>query len=75
VCLVFRQNGGDSFLQEEENTIPQLFHIPMWIRQKNFSEQGISGRDTMREEEKQTKIYYGTQDFEKRKHLRFPVVR
>jgi hypothetical protein len=56
-----------------------LFHnystFPCGLGKKGFSEQDISGRDPMREEEKQTKIYYGTQDFEKRKHLRFPVVR
>ena len=31
VCLFFRQNGGDSLLQEEENPNPQLFHIGLWI--------------------------------------------
>jgi len=37
VCLFFRQNGGDSLLQEEENPIPQLFHIALWIwRKKPF---------------------------------------
>jgi hypothetical protein len=36
VCLIFRQNGGDSLLREEEDPIPQLFHIPMWIRQKKL---------------------------------------
>jgi len=34
VCLFFRQNGGDSLLQEEENPIPQLFHIALWIWKK-----------------------------------------
>jgi hypothetical protein len=34
VCLIFRQNGGDSLLQQEENPIPQLFHIALWIWKK-----------------------------------------
>jgi hypothetical protein len=34
VCLFFRQNGGDSLLQEEENPNPQLFHIALWIWEK-----------------------------------------
>jgi hypothetical protein len=34
VCLFFRQNGEDSLLLEEENPIPQLFHIALWIEKK-----------------------------------------
>src|SRR3990170_1966790 len=37
MCLFFRQNDGDSFLQEEDNPIPQLFHNALWIRKKRPS--------------------------------------
>jgi hypothetical protein len=45
-CLFFRQNGGDSLLQEEENLNPQLFHIGLWIREKNLSEEIVSDSDS-----------------------------
>jgi len=41
---IFRQNGEDGFQEEEDNPIPQLFNIPVWISKKeplriNFLEQ------------------------------------
>jgi hypothetical protein len=38
MCLFFRQNGGESALQKEEDLIPQGFNISLWISQK---EQGF----------------------------------
>jgi hypothetical protein len=67
VCLIFRQNGGDSLLQEEEDPIPQLFHIPMWIRQKKlFRTRFLRQRFSERRRETNN-LRYGTLRFQKKK--------
>jgi hypothetical protein len=49
VCAVSEQNGGDGFYQEEESSPQQLFHIHLWIMQKNLGEQVILERDSVTE--------------------------
>ncbi len=73
VCLFFRQNGGDSLLQKEENPIPQLFHMALWIGEKNPFRTNFFRQRFSERRKKQTKIHYGTLNFENRKHPRLNV--
>jgi len=47
--------------------------LPCGFGRKNLSEQTSSDRDSIKEEEKQNKLRYGTLNLEKRRHPRFNV--
>jgi hypothetical protein len=54
MCLFFRQNGGDGFLQEKERLIPQQFNIFLWISGRPLRNDSDQRKISLKAEEKKT---------------------
>jgi hypothetical protein len=59
--------------RRKRNQFHNFSTLPCGLGEKNISEQTFSDTDSAKEEKKQTKIHYGTPNFENRKHPRFNV--